>query len=103
MEGITLRCLNLLHTVLFGIENHDDLVSTMQKYIITSYIPLKRTEGILGETYQMFRRQHNQNERDRLQQERVSLPFRGDEEVDGPPLAWTLIWSGTYSNLYGTI
>lgn len=73
----------------------------MQRYITTSYIPLNRTEGILGETYPILRRQHNQYDRDRLQEERSPLPFRGDEEEDGPPLAWTLIWGGTYSNLYG--
>jgi hypothetical protein len=45
------------------------------------------------------------SERDRMQDRRDPLPFRGDGEPDAqgtrPPLAWTVIWGGTYSNLYG--
>ncbi len=33
------------------------------------------------------------------------LPFEGDRDSDGdgpsPPLAWTLMWQGIYSNRYG--
>ena len=41
------------------------------------------------------------------QDRRDPLPFVGDPEPDArpssscPPLAWTLVWKGTYSNLYG--
>lgn len=31
---------------------------------------------------------------------RDPLPFLGDR-VDTPPLAWTLMWGNTYSNIYG--
>ena len=40
-----------------------------------------------------------------MQDERAPLPFQGDctegKAEALPPLAWTMIWGGTYSNLYG--
>ena len=62
-------------------------------------------EDALGETAQYERRQERLSNRDQKQERRDLLPFKGDseEDIDGshPPLAWTLIWGGTYSNLYG--
>ena len=32
------------------------------------------------------------------------VPFKGDSELEGrlgPPLAWAIIWGGTYSDQYG--
>ncbi|KJZ71440.1 hypothetical protein HIM_09164 [Hirsutella minnesotensis 3608] len=59
----------------------------------------------LGERAQFQRRQEHPMERDLKQQRRDALPFKGDREpsADGeyPPLAWTLIWRDTYSNIYG--
>ncbi|KAK3715605.1 hypothetical protein LTR37_007093 [Vermiconidia calcicola] len=101
VEGLTLRGLPLLLKVIFKIKDHADLVSTMQLNITRSYIPLNALEGVLGETEQVQRNWNNPTERDRLQEARAELPFRGDGEVDAPPLAWTLMWDGTYSNLYG--
>lgn len=68
----------------------------------SSYITFNAIEGTLGETQQALRRQNHPSERDRMQEERAPFPFRGDGgESDMPPLAWTIIWDGTYSNLYG--
>ncbi len=41
--------------------------------------------------------------RDRMQRRRDPLAFEGDDQPDAkrPPLAWTLIWGGTYSNVFG--
>ncbi|ODM18747.1 hypothetical protein SI65_05364 [Aspergillus cristatus] len=39
-------------------------------------------------------------DQDSKQKRRDPLPFQGDNE-ELPPLAWTLIWQGTYSNLFG--
>lgn len=41
-------------------------------------------------------------ERDHKQGHREPLIFQGDRQ-DGafPPLAWTLVWEGTYSNIFG--
>lgn len=40
------------------------------------------------------------SEPDRKQEARDPLPFEGDIETR-PPLAWTVIWKGTFSNFYG--
>jgi hypothetical protein len=101
LEGITLRGLFLLHTVLFKVKDHEHLVSTMQQHITSSYIPFNAIEGALGETQQALRRENYPSERDRMQEQRVPFPFRGDSEPDAPPLAWTMMWCDTYSNLYG--
>ncbi|OIW27380.1 hypothetical protein CONLIGDRAFT_682435 [Coniochaeta ligniaria NRRL 30616] len=101
LEGTVLRGLAMLHEVLFEIKHHEDLVATMQRHITSSYIPFNTLEGLLGETQQTIRRQEHPSERDRMQEERVPLPFRGDGEPNAPPLGWIMIWGGTYSNLYG--
>lgn len=45
------------------------------------------------------------SDRDLRQQRREPFPFRGDVEDDPdgmyPPLGWTLVWKGTYSNMFG--
>ncbi|KAI3317542.1 hypothetical protein HD806DRAFT_514904 [Xylariaceae sp. AK1471] len=101
LEGTTLRGLSLLHKVLFQTKDHEDLVSMMQRYMRTSYIPFNKYEGVLGETRQYSRRREDPSKRDQKEQERVSFPFRGDAEPDAPPLSWTMIWGDTYCNLYG--
>ncbi|KAJ0115656.1 hypothetical protein J7T55_010479 [Diaporthe amygdali] len=100
-EGTSLRGLSLLGKVLFDIQDHQVLVSTMWENITKSWIPLNDDEGVFGPEMQHRRRQYDPSERDRMEADRVSLPFRGDGEPDGPPLGWTLIWGGTYINLYG--
>lgn len=97
--------LELLHTVLFKIKDHEQLVSKMQQRISWPRGSFLRDEA-LGETAQWERRQERMSDRDRKQLRRGPLPFNGDDESDNtdelhPPLAWTLIRGGTYSNLYG--
>ncbi|ROV96519.1 hypothetical protein VMCG_07799 [Cytospora schulzeri] len=99
LEGTTLRGLSLLRKVLFNIKDHEHLVSTMQKQIASSYIPISSIVGILGDTQQSIRRKEHPSERDEMRKQRVPFPFRGDGEPDTPPLAWTTIWGDTYSNL----
>lgn len=72
----------------------------MQQHIVSSYIPISDMSGFIGTTDQELRRRHRPTDRDRLQDERSPLPFRGDD-FDGPPISWTIIWRETYSNLYG--
>ncbi|KAK4119113.1 hypothetical protein N657DRAFT_650530 [Parathielavia appendiculata] len=54
---------------------------------------------------QRARHREQLSERDLKEQARDPLPFVGDLEPEAhgscPPLAWTFIWKGTYSNLYG--
>jgi hypothetical protein len=58
----------------------------------------------LGEAALHERRRDNTSDRDEKERRRDPMPFKGDNELDTngshPPLAWTLIWGGTYSNLY---
>lgn len=101
MEGTTLHGLSLLRNVIFDIKDHEVLVQTMQEHISYSYIPLNAFDGVFGDTNQMDRRRGRPSAKDRLQDARDPLPFRGDNDADAPPLAWTTLWKDTYSNLYG--
>ncbi|RSL79132.1 hypothetical protein CEP51_007611 [Fusarium floridanum] len=101
LEGTTLHGLAFLHTVLFQIKDHENLVSTMQEQIQSSYIPIDGMVGMFGDTQQIIRRQDQPSERDQMEADRVPLVFVRDE-IDKPPRAWTMIWDDTYSNLYGS-
>lgn len=96
--------LELLRHVLLDMKDHEHLVSTMQKHLewFTGYF---LEYEALGDVTQAIRRREAPTERDRKQRQRDPLPFRGDVESDPegahPPLAWTILWGGTYSNLYG--
>lgn len=73
----------------------------MQRSIESSYKSLAGLEGVIGEAGQSQRRQQEApSAGDALEARRAPLPFRGDD-LNGPPLAWTVIWDGTYSNLVG--
>ncbi|KAI1466231.1 uncharacterized protein F4812DRAFT_461201 [Daldinia caldariorum] len=93
------RGLELLHRVSYKIKDHSQLVQTMQENITW---PLGNflIDLALGETAQWARRQKAYSNRDEKQNRRDPLPFTQDAESH-PPLASTLIWGGTYSNLYG--
>ncbi|EIT82871.1 hypothetical protein AO1008_10942 [Aspergillus oryzae 100-8] len=104
LKGTISRGLDLLHMVIFEIKDHTHLVTTMQQHI--SWPTGNFLEGeALGESAQFQRRQEHPSNRDLRQERRDPLPFQGDEVPDPngvhPPLAWTLIWRGSYSNLYG--
>lgn len=102
-EGTTLRGgLDLLRTVLTCLkpEHKETLVSIMQRSIVSSYIPLDISVGVLSDFQQKKRRQQTPSHRDKLTNERAPLPFQGDC-LYGPPVAWTTIWDETYSNLIG--
>ncbi|KAI0392150.1 hypothetical protein F5Y17DRAFT_437671 [Xylariaceae sp. FL0594] len=101
LEGTMARGIELLHALIFKMKDLEHLVSTMQEKI-------SRLGGApaLGESWKEYeqtaRRDRGLSSRDEKQQRREPLPFTGDKPSDAhPPLAWTLIWKGTYSNLYG--
>ncbi|KAL2198834.1 hypothetical protein P885DRAFT_67974 [Corynascus similis CBS 632.67] len=101
--GGTVMCgFELLHTILFKMKDRNHLVTTMQKSISSGG---ELFDGALSEGTQWARHDEQLSERDLKQQARDPLPFVGDLEPDShrscPPLAWTLVWKGTYSNLYG--
>lgn len=87
--------------VFFTTKNHAHLVSTMQEHMSLPAGAFLERQA-LGDEAQFQRRQERLSDRDLKQQRRDPLPFKGDGEPDtNPPLAWTLMWRGTYSNLYG--
>ncbi|ODM24314.1 hypothetical protein SI65_01978 [Aspergillus cristatus] len=98
LDGTVSRGLELLHDVIFKIKDHAHLVSTMQEKI--SQAKGYSIEVVLDETTQSIRRDEHPSDQDLKQERRDSLPFQGDS-AELPPLAWTVIWHGTYSNLFG--
>lgn len=99
IEGITLHGgLPLLHNLLFTMNNRERLIATLQQYLIPSNIPLNEHDGVLG-----MNQQARSPPSKHRQMRNTPLPFRGDGEPDAPPLAWTMIWGGTYSDLYGWV
>ncbi|KAK4198574.1 hypothetical protein QBC40DRAFT_283561 [Triangularia verruculosa] len=114
--GVASRGLGLLHTVLIKTPyntsdptQHESLVRVMQSQMTWSPF-LDTIAGGLGETPQQNRRYEQSSLRDKKERSRVPMPFVGDvltwqvqydDNDPPPPLAWTLIWGGTYSNLYG--
>ncbi|KAL3477777.1 hypothetical protein BJX99DRAFT_257149 [Aspergillus californicus] len=111
LEGTIFSGLHLLHTVLFTIENHNHLVSTMQEKMLWARGTF--LEETFYDRHQDDFRSHifvrvtppPLLERDRKEQRRDPLPFRGDQVLDPtgvhPPLSWTIMRRGTYSNLRG--
>lgn len=108
IAGLALRGLTLLRVVVS--QGHDQLVMTVQENMVRSDIRLnpRNSRSVFSQAGQTVQRRHHPSERDRLTAERRLFPFRGDREPDSvlvagslPPIAWTMIWGGTYSNLYG--
>ncbi|KAK5987095.1 hypothetical protein PT974_11213 [Cladobotryum mycophilum] len=106
LKGTMTRGLELLHTVFFSIKNHEHLVTTMQQqmvYLSSDFLDI----FVLNDTSIWSRRRDHPSERDEREARRDPLPFLGDQEPLGlidlthPPLAWTLVWGGTYSNVIG--
>ncbi|KAM0552658.1 hypothetical protein ACHAPJ_007755 [Fusarium lateritium] len=88
-------------TVLLDIYNahdHLNLVETVSKYMVLL------GENWIVETTDSFalqgRHKYWNSERDKAQDDRQEMSFKGDRD-DLPPLAWVTIWKGTYSNIYG--
>ncbi|POR37701.1 Uncharacterized protein TPAR_02102 [Tolypocladium paradoxum] len=98
LRGTISRGLDLLQAV-FGIDDHDQLVSAMQAQI-TWAVGNFLEDDAWSESTQFVRRRGRPSEGDEKQQRKDPMPFEGDSE-SCPPLAWTTIWKDTYSNLFG--
>ncbi|KAJ5333049.1 uncharacterized protein N7506_006832 [Penicillium brevicompactum] len=101
--GTISQGLELLYKVAFRVQDHSELVSIMQsKLTLHSWF---LGEGVLGSGAQIARRGEAPSDQDLKEQQRVPLPFRGDQfqEPYGeyPPFAWTFMWKETYSNITG--
>lgn len=101
LEGILLKGLPMLRTVMFDAKDQETLVQTMQDNLAFSYVLGPRMRDIFGETDQDSRREHRPSDHDRMQAAKTPLLFKGDADVDGPPLAWTILWQETCSSSYG--
>ncbi|KAK0701220.1 hypothetical protein B0T21DRAFT_379173 [Apiosordaria backusii] len=115
--GTASRGLDLLHAVLIKTPyntndhgQHEDLVVTIQPQIARGPF-LDMMDGALDTERYHYYRSDNPTERDEKEKKREPMIFVGDvstwHDQDGdkdppPPLAWTLMWGGTYSNLYGS-
>jgi hypothetical protein len=96
--------MNFLSFVFFDIKDHAKLVSEMQTHIDRGAF-LGEEYGAACKQVQSWRWKTGPSERDRKQYRRVPLPLQEDREPNRcqllPPLAWTLLWGGTYSNIFG--
>ncbi|KAJ5962198.1 hypothetical protein N7501_007139 [Penicillium viridicatum] len=103
LMGTISQGLELLYTIAIRVKDHSQLVSIMQSKLTLHSCFLG--DDILGSAAQMERRDEAPSDQDLKEQERAPLPFRGDKSPDPfgeyPPLAWTLIWKETYSNITG--
>lgn len=102
VEGAATCGLKLLRRVL-RTTDHEELVDTMQKNMTPSVANNIWINTVIMRLTQESRRETYPNDdHDKLETARQKLPFAGDKE-DAPPLAWVILWKGTYSNTYGDL
>lgn len=106
MKGILTQGLGFLHKILYEVQDHSELVSIIEKNLTICWGDfLSWFSGAFDRDILEERRHRTLSEKDRREERRDPLPFRGDivDNMDGgyPPLAWTIIWKGTYSNMIG--
>ncbi|KAL2128690.1 hypothetical protein VTI74DRAFT_8827 [Chaetomium olivicolor] len=103
LTGTISRGLKLLHRVMYETNDHHDLVIEMLDSI-RSAEDFDFEKEMLEFVLSLRRNAESSGRLDQKQKRRGPLPFRGDgapdTEGDRPPLAWTLIRKGTYSNSY---
>ncbi|OJZ92928.1 hypothetical protein ASPFODRAFT_120406 [Aspergillus luchuensis CBS 106.47] len=109
--GTITQGLERLQTIFFKVKEHAELVNVMEQTLV-----LWLEEFLEGDVHGAFthaaqsgRRARAPSERDKREERREPLPFRGDRVDDYyysdgayPQLAWTLLWKGTYSNMLGS-
>lgn len=78
-------------------ETHDDRVALMTKSLRAGGEFLEETMEFAA---QVSRRHGDLNDRDRAEEKGQAMMFAGDD-AGAPPVAWTLLWGGRYSNLFG--
>ncbi|KAI1980024.1 hypothetical protein LOZ53_006254 [Ophidiomyces ophidiicola] len=99
LEGVISWGLEFLDIAL-SIKNHDHLVTVMQDNITYVWGYFLGFFGPFSESAQDNLRDNHLTFRHEKQDRAEPLPFQGDD-ASLPPYAWTVIWSGTYSNYYG--
>lgn len=102
MRNVVSQGIEFLHSILFNVHDHPDLVTKMEN-AIRQYSDFY-LDHALENLAQYRRRRHHRSDRDDREDRRDPLPFTGDSAREGnlgPPLGWTTIWDGTYSNIFG--
>lgn len=91
-----------MYSCLFLAENAEQANTFIHQGTIRLDIGMSvTTSGIFATFQQDYWNKRHPTDRRRLHENRVPCTFRGDSNSGGPPLAWTLIWEDTYSNLFG--
>ncbi|KAJ5116953.1 hypothetical protein N7456_001301 [Penicillium angulare] len=101
LNGMVTQGLELLHTITCRVTDHSELVLIMQDKLCL-HTGLLAGDDLKGMGAEEERRRCAPSDQDLKEKEREPLPFQGDR-IDGvyPPLAWTLLWGGTYSSITG--
>ncbi|KAH6854537.1 hypothetical protein B0I37DRAFT_362267 [Chaetomium sp. MPI-CAGE-AT-0009] len=106
LEGTIARGLRKLAGLLV-VKDHQTLVDKIEKEdcITHGQVLLDATlRAALWNASQIVRREEatSVNARDEAERRRDPMKFEGDVvPPDGPPLAWVLLWSGIYANIFG--
>ncbi|OJI87273.1 hypothetical protein ASPTUDRAFT_114743 [Aspergillus tubingensis CBS 134.48] len=106
MRGVLTRGLGFLHKILYEIQDHMEVVRIMENNLVILWAEfLGNYGGALDIDTRHDRRLDYPSAEDKREELRDLLPFRGDivNNSDGEysPLAWTILWGGTYSNMLG--
>ncbi|KAI9776310.1 MAG: hypothetical protein M1839_000471 [Geoglossum umbratile] len=105
LEGTISRGLYVLHVMFSRVSDHARLAFAMQSQSTPSRYGFLGNGAWSKVTQSELRHELPPTHREEKQQCYDPLPFTGDgdSQTDGPcpPLAWTLLWGGTYSNLFG--
>ncbi|RAK93818.1 hypothetical protein BO79DRAFT_268238 [Aspergillus costaricaensis CBS 115574] len=105
-RGVLTRGLGFLHKILYEIQDHMEVDRIMENNLVILWAEfLGNYGGALGIDTRHNRRLDYPSAEDKREELRDPLPFRGDivNNSDGeyPPLAWTILWGETYSNMLG--
>jgi hypothetical protein len=102
LHGIIGSGLELFERLL-AVEDHETLINKMQR-CLTRHGGLRGTsmdQALCQCGQKSTRNLISTNSRDDAQLRRDPIRFTGDAvPLEGPPLAWVLLWNGTYSNIY---
>ncbi|CAM1502471.1 Fc.00g044550.m01.CDS01 [Cosmosporella sp. VM-42] len=97
-DGMISSGLALLWTM-FQTQDHSILVDILSETMVC--IGEDWIATTISNWQQDKRRENQYSDRDRAQDRRDEMPFKGDR-YDSPPLAWVMIWQETCSNIYGS-
>ncbi|BCR95420.1 uncharacterized protein AKAW2_20360A [Aspergillus luchuensis] len=111
MLGILTQGLGFIHKIMYETQDHMEVVRIMENNLTICWgeflggCGMGGCGGALEPETRHDRRLDYPSAKDKREELRDPLPFRGDivNNLDGeyPPLAWTILWGGTYSNMIG--